>query len=102
MSNTFVMVPSKVDVEKLKVGDAALDAFGRYSRVVEVFARGIDVHGKAYVCFKTDFGPGATMTASMKEDELVRHAGLRQSSAELDRIEREMVANGETVRVIVA
>lgn len=96
----ILKVPTRQEVESLAIGDQALNCFGRYARVVEIFGRGNDVTGKAYVCFHTEFGPNSTMSASYKEAELVRHVGTshKYTSHQLDRIEAEMVKAGETIR----
>lgn len=69
-------------VEALKAGDrlqstggtmfgrARLDAaWSEPKAVVRIYARGLDVHGKAYVCGYTEFGPNATLSFSITEGE---------------------------------
>jgi hypothetical protein len=89
------LIPTRAEVENLEAGDLALDCFGKYRRVTRVHGRGNDVKGRAYVCFYTEFTPGRSeMSGSYKEGELVRTVRLTRdhTSAELDRLEREMNA----------
>ena len=44
--------------------------WSRPRRVVEVFARQDDIHGKAFVCFYTEFGDNARISGGAKEDEM--------------------------------
>jgi len=37
--------------------------------VVEIFARGVDIYGKAYVCGYCQFGPTSRISFSLKEGE---------------------------------
>jgi len=96
----MLYIPTRTDIESLKVGDMALNCFGREAEVVEVSFRGNDLNGKAYVGLKVEFGPHSTITQSYKEDELVRHVGTsaKFNSHQLDLIEAEMLAKGERVR----
>jgi hypothetical protein len=88
----LLMLPTKDDVANLRVGDLAPNCFGALAEVTEICYRGVDVEGHAYVGYYTRTGPTSSMSMSMKEGELVRHAGLLQTSAELDSIERRMRA----------
>lgn len=64
--------PTRDDVERLAVGDLALDCFGKWSTVTEVFARGVDDRGRAFVCYYTRFGENnGAISGSMKEGEVV-------------------------------
>jgi len=96
----MLYIPTRQDVESLKVGDMALNCFGRQAEVVEISFRGTDLKGKQFVGVKLDFGPNSTITQSFKEDELVRHVGTsaKYTSHQLDVIEAEMLARGERVR----
>lgn len=89
------LVPTREEVYTLKVGDLALDCFGRYSRITRIYAMRDDVHGRAFACFYTEFTPGRSeVSGSYKEGELVRTVPLTcaHTSAELDRIERDLLA----------
>ena len=92
MTERPLILPSRDDVANLKIGDLAPDCWGRMAEVVEIAARKEDVSGKLFVLYYTRTGPTSRCSTSMKEDELIRHAGLLQSSAELAAIERRMRA----------
>lgn len=89
-------VPTRKEVEAVQVGSQAPDCFGRMAEVKEVFGRGDDINGKAYVCYYTYFGSnGGSISNSLKEDELLRsvEACRDRTSWELDEIERAIVAS---------
>lgn len=98
MSDPILFLPTRDQVNSLKVGDLALDCFGRWSTVVEITCRRDDIHGRRFVCFYTSFGPTSRISASMKEGELVRTVATtgRYRSVELDAIERRMLAERQT------
>lgn len=65
--------PLRAEIQALKVGDLAPDCFGRMSEVIDIFGRGDDIKGKAYVCYNTAFGsPGGKCSMSLKEGEISR------------------------------
>ena len=97
MANTS-RIPSRNDINALKVGDLAPNAFGSMAEVVEITCRRDDIEGKRFVLYYTRTSPTSQMSMSMKEGRLIRHAGLRRTSAELDAIERSMLASGEQMR----
>lgn len=81
MFGIFVIM-TKIEIESLKVGDLlhhthdtnrgrALPG-ARYShsfRVVDIFARGVSVKGRAFACFYTDAGPNASISGSIAEGD---------------------------------
>lgn len=87
-------VPTREDIEAIRVGDLALDAFGRYSVVTEITAKREDIAGRLFCHYYTTFGDRAQMSMGQKEGELVRHAGTHRvgDSATLRHIEFEMKA----------
>jgi hypothetical protein len=92
-------IPTEEEVANLKVGDLAPSSLGAdengLGKVIKITYRGVDINGKPFVGFSTEWhGPGSSVTNSMKVDELVRtlHYCRRYTSAELDRIERELNA----------
>ena len=89
---TIFFVPDEMTVARLAVGDLALDCFGVWAIVDSITYRGTDVHGRAFVGFRTRSGPGPCLICShtYKVGELVRTLELTQdfSSAELDQVER--------------
>ena len=91
MVNYFV--PAAHDVNLLSVGDLALDCFGRWSKVTEIFGTGTDKQGREFVCFYTKHGENGQVSQSYKRDELVRTVALsaKHTSHELDDIERDML-----------
>jgi hypothetical protein len=92
MSNPILLIPTREQVQSLKVGDLALDCYGHWSKVTSIFAQKDDVNGRAYVCFYTDQGEGSNISGSYKEGELLRTVPLSfaYTSAQLDVIERRM------------
>jgi hypothetical protein len=85
------MIPSREDIESLKVGDVSPDCFGRMSKVTEIFARKDDINGRAFVCYYTAFGASGSCSHRMKEGDLLRTVATSNAytSAELDAIERK-------------
>ena len=70
-SGVLIVTPTRAEVQALSVGDMAPDCFGRVARVVEIFGRGDDVQGRAYACYYTEFGPGSSISGSVKEGATV-------------------------------
>jgi len=89
-----IYIPTRSEIEALKEGDLTPDCFGNWRRVTKIYARGGDIKGKAYVCYYTEFGPGASISNSLKEGEINRTVGLtaRYSSHELDVLEKWLSA----------
>jgi hypothetical protein len=88
----MLKIPTWSEIESLAVGDLAPNAFGRMAEVVAITTKREDNNGNLFVCYTTRQSPTSTMTMSMKEGELIRHAGLRHTSAELGAIESAMRA----------
>lgn len=98
MRKVYARMPSKEDVESLKVGDQAPDCFGKMARVTSIYHLGNDISDRRFVCYyaamneqdTAENGCGCSM--SMKEDELVRTVALTGifTSAECDQLETEM------------
>lgn len=93
------LLPTLADVHNLQVGDLAPASLGAdengLARVVRIRYRGIDIEGKAYVGYCTAHGnDGASVSNSIKEDRLDRSLFTSRhfNSAELDQIERELLA----------
>lgn len=88
-------IPTRYFVNRLEVGHFAPDCFGKPARVVEIYGRGDDVKGKAFVCYRVQFGPPATstITNSLKEGELLRSTRIchQHTSHELDEIEARIL-----------
>lgn len=93
----ILFVPTLEDVLNLKVGDDALDCFGKLSRVTEISYVGSDVQHQAYVGFYTATGPTSSMSGSYKVGDLVRTVAVTSlfTSNETDDIEKYMRAKGE-------
>lgn len=91
-ANCLLVMPTRDQVLALKVGDLAVDAFGRMSKVIEITARSVDWKGRAYVCYYTRTTATGSMSMAMKAGELVRHAGTSRlyTSAQLDKLASEM------------
>jgi hypothetical protein len=86
-----IYIPTRTEIEALKEGDLAPDCFGKWRLVTKVYAKGHDVKGKAYVCYYTEFGPGASISNSLKEGEINRTVALtgKYTSHELDDLEEK-------------
>ena len=99
MSDPQIYIPTRSETEALKEGDLAPDCFGNWRRVTKVYAKGHDVNGKAYVCYYTEFGPGASISNSLKEGEINRTVSLtgKYTSHELDLIEKNLCAGTVTL-----
>ena len=84
-----VFMPTTEEVEAIEIGVLAPDAFGRIRRVERIFGRGTDIHGRAYVCYHTDFGNGSTMSNGLTAGVVLRSVALcnRMNSAEIDKLE---------------
>lgn len=93
-------IPSREFVQSLRVGDLAPNGLSEWRTVTSIYALGVDINGKAYVCYYTDLGRGATISGSLKEGELVRTLALtsRLNSAECRLLETEMLVRGESIR----
>jgi len=92
---TEKFIPTREFVEALQVGHKALDCFGRWHTVVEIFGRGDDINGRAYVCYYTELGDdGGKISGSLKEAELARTVPLcnDHNSWQLDQIEAQLNA----------
>ena len=94
MADPQIYIPTRSEIEALKEGDLAPDCFGKWRRVTKVYAKGHDVNGKTYVCYYTEFGPGASISNSLKEGEINRTVALtgKFTSHELDTLEKSLCA----------
>ena len=103
IEEVIAFVPTREYVQDLVVGQDVLDAFGDLRPVDHIFARGVAIDGRAYVCFYTKHGDNGMLSQSFKEDELVRtlHLCCRFSSAELDKLERDMAIENHAPAVLV-
>jgi hypothetical protein len=86
-----IFIPTRSEIQALREDDQAPDCFGHWRRVTKIYARGDDVNGKAYVCYYTEFGPGASISNSLKEGRINRTVALtaKYSSHELDSLEEK-------------
>lgn len=89
-----IYIPTRSDIEALKEGDLALDCFGGWRRITRIYARGDDANGKAYVCYYTEFGSGASISNSLKEGKINRTVALtaKYTSHQLDDMEKRLSA----------
>jgi len=92
MQTARYFIPTRDDVQSLKVGDLALSVFG-WATVVEIFGEGDDINGKAYKCFYVETSKGLRVSSSYKEDQLCRTMDVTRmhTSYDCDRIERDML-----------
>ncbi len=84
-----VFIPTRAEIEALKEGDKAPDCFGHLNKITRIYSWGDDLNGRAYVCYYTEFGPGASISNSLKETEINRTVALtgKYTSRELDELE---------------
>ena len=84
--------PTREWVQNLRVGDKAPNCFGEWREVREITYSGIDINGKAFVGYYTEFGPGSTISHSATEGEIDRTVPLtnRYTSHEIDALERSI------------
>lgn len=95
-------MPTRQEVLDLQVGHMALDCFGNLAEVTEIYGRGDDIDGRAFVCYYTRLSANSTVSNSMKEGKIVRTTRLthRYKSAEIDAMEAQMrhvIANTHTL-----
>lgn len=90
-------IPTRQEIEDLKVGDEALGISG-WGRVKEIFARDTDINGKKFVCTYLEYPSGLVMSQSLKEGELIRTGAVtsKHTSAEVQEIEDNMNEAGFT------
>jgi hypothetical protein len=93
-ANDIILIPTRGQVEALQVGDLALDCFGKFNPVTDIYGRGTDIKGKRYVCFYTRLDDHASISGSYKEGELVRTVPLcsKHTSAQLDQLEQRSLS----------
>jgi len=85
MSRPVLFKPPTRWVEALQVGDQALTCFGAVGVVEEIFGRGINRNGAAFVCCYVQHG-GSTISMGFVAGEVTRTvaASNAYTSAELD------------------
>ena len=67
----IVVRPTREEILGLQVGDQAINVFGGLGRIVEIFARGVDVKGRAYACTYIESSSGLKISHSFSEGEVV-------------------------------
>lgn len=67
----FYCVPTKHDIENLRIGDTVPNCFGRLGEINEIYARGKSINGKAYICFYVTWhGKDSQISQSFTENVL--------------------------------
>lgn len=97
---TYLFIPTSTHIDNLKVGDQVINCFGKFAEVVEINYRGVDAEGRKFVGFYTSTGGTGSVSGSLKEGRLVRHAAIPMTSAQIDRIEEDMLMAGENMRSV--
>lgn len=89
-------IPEPQDIEALRVDDYAPDCFGNLSRVASISHRGLDVHGRPFVCYHTALAgqSAATCSMSMKAGELIATVSLSGALTSDECQELEVEMNG--------
>lgn|GEM_PF-5066885 len=85
--------PTRKWIKDLEVGDYALDCFGNYSEVVEVFAKNRDINGKWFVCYYVKFGDNARISHSAKEGEVQCNLNISRYWPRSDEIPEENISS---------
>lgn len=88
----IINVPTRKQIEDLKVGDLALDCFGHIREITAIFAKKEDLQGRLFCCYYTKMGDGSC-SMSQKEGVLTRtvHLTGRYTSRELDSLEQKLL-----------
>lgn len=65
---------TRQDIDSIQIGTLLAfcldgDTCSKPRKVVEIFARACDVHGKLFVCGYTEFGPTSRISFSLKEGD---------------------------------
>lgn len=87
----ILVIPEKADIEQIKVGSMAPDPFGGMRIVTEINYSGFDICGKFFCGYTVEFGPQSTITMSIKEHELIRHANHPFNAQQLRDFESDML-----------
>jgi hypothetical protein len=90
----IINIPTRKQLEDLKVGDLALDCFGHMREIKKITTKKEDIHGRFFCHYHTKFGDDrSTMSMSQKEGVLTRtvHLSTKYTSRELDTIEQELL-----------
>lgn len=87
-----IKLPTRAEIEALKVGDQAPDCFGRMAKVTDILYRGIDTKDRYFVGYYTKHGDNGKISMSMKEGCIARTVGftVRYTSAQIDALERTL------------
>jgi hypothetical protein len=63
-------VPTKHDIENLRVGDSVPNPFGRLGVITEISYRGIDINGLAYIGYFVTWHDDGIISDSLKENRV--------------------------------
>lgn len=98
---TLAWIPTREEIQNIKVGSEVINCFGKPATVTEVYAQKDDIHGKAFVCFYSD-DKGFVVSGSMKEGELVSTVALsgKYTHWQMLDLQAEMQASGELKREV--
>ena len=67
-----VTIPTKQDIDNLKIGDHAPNCFGYDGIVKSITYRGIDINGKSYIGYYVSWhSADSSISMSLKENEIV-------------------------------
>ncbi len=97
-----IWIPTRHEINAIRIGDRALDCFGHERKVVAITALADDIHGKRYICYYTEFGAGrdgSRISNSAKESQLSRTLATsnRFTSTELDMLEVSLTMSAEDI-----
>lgn len=87
----IIFKPSKQYVSSLKVGDTAIDCFGKPAKVLEIMYRGGGLNKDRYVCVTLEQGPTSSISESYRIGCLHATVALssKYSSAEIRELEHK-------------
>ncbi|MFA5071180.1 MAG: hypothetical protein WC511_02305 [Candidatus Pacearchaeota archaeon] len=86
--NLEIFKPTAEQIQNLKVGDKALNPYGVWEDIIEIYGRGQNVEGEWFVCFYTGDNQ-SSISHSYTENKIVRTLPLtsRFTSAQIDQME---------------
>lgn len=87
-----IFKPTAEQIQNLKVGDKALNPYGKWEEVYEIYGRGQNCEGKWFVCFYTG-NYQSSISHSYTENKIVRTLPLtcRFNSAQLSEMDKSNV-----------
>lgn len=92
-----IFTPSRVWIEDLRVGDMALDCFGKIQEVKKIAFRGTDLKGKMFVGYNTKFGENSTISHSAKEGEVISTLPITKEYKSVQNIPDKLIVESDSM-----